>query len=143
MMARQRAAALTLLTVVLALAACSSEVAPPLIRTGSPCAWCGMPVEDLHFACERSSDGAWKVYDAIGCLMHEAARASARTAYLPDHERYHLHRADSMWVVHGEFPTPMPGAFAAFFDRAEADTFAAAHHGVVGSYREFAQNIDR
>ena len=142
-MALGRAAALALLTVVLALAGCSSEVAPPLIRTGTPCAYCRMPVEDLHFACERALDGTWKVYDAISCMMHDAPDAAARSVYLPDHERYRLHPADSMWVVHGEFQTPMPGGYAAFFERAEADSFAAAHRGVVGTYEEFARSIDR
>jgi nitrous oxide reductase accessory protein NosL len=137
------ARALTFLAVALALAGCSAEVAPPLIRTGTPCASCGMGVEDLHFACERAAGGEWRVYDAIGCMMRDAPGASPRDLYLPDHERYHLHRADSMWVVQGEFQTPMPGSFAAFFGRAEADSFAAAHRGVVGSYVEFAQSFVR
>jgi hypothetical protein len=142
-MARFRAAARTLFAAALALAGCSGEVAPPLIRTSTPCAWCRMPAEDLHFACERASDGEWKVYDSISCMMRDATHAAARSVYLPDHERYRLHRADSMWVVHGEFQTPMPGAYAAFFDRATADTFAEAHRGVVGTYEEFAHRIDR
>ncbi len=144
-MACDRAAALALhaAAIVLALAGCSGEIAPPLIRTGTPCAYCRMPAEDLHFACERASDGAWKVYDAISCMMRDAPDVTARSAYLPDHERYRLHRADSMWVVHGEFQTPMPGGYAAFFERAEADSFAAAHRGTVGTYRDFARSIDR
>jgi len=142
-MARKRSAVLVALTAALAFAGCSAEVAPPLIHTGTPCAYCGMEADDLHFACVRASGGTWRVYDAIGCMMREAPEASPRTIYLPDHERYRLHRADSMWVVHGEFQTPMPGAFAAFFDRAEADTFAAAHRGVVARYQDFAPSIDR
>jgi nitrous oxide reductase accessory protein NosL len=142
-MPRSRAAAALAGLAALLLAGCSVEVDPPLIRTGTACTWCNMEVEDLHFACERLSGGRWRVYDSIDCLMSDGPRDPPTAVYLPDYERYRLHRADSMFVVRGSFVTPMGEGFAAFFARAEADTFAFARRGTVGRLEEFKGTLGR
>jgi len=134
------------LAVMAALAAgCARTPGVPAIRTGAACAGCGMEVHDLRFACERESAGSWRVYDAIECLIRDAGptagggaggdtaatAAVAQSAWLADYDRQTLHRADSLWVVRGEFPSPMGGGFAAFLAREAADSVAAVTRGRV------------
>ena len=125
-----------LLIAALALAAgCAGSGGPPPIAIGTPCAACGMEVRDLRFACERKAAGAWRVYDAIECLMRDAGSAAtpagAGAAWLADYDARTLHAADSVWVVRGAFASPMGGGFAAFGDRASADSVAAMTSGRV------------
>jgi nitrous oxide reductase accessory protein NosL len=90
-----------------------------------------MGIEDLRFAAELRSGGAWKAYDDIACLLRDARADRAAPVWLADHDTRALHAADSMWVVRGEFPTPMSGGMAAFLDRAAADEVAAQTRGTV------------
>jgi len=121
-------------TVVLAwvLAGCA-PAGPPRIASGSACAHCGMPVEDRRFACERRDPGPrghWHVYDSIECLAAGwDRRVTIRDAWIADYDQAALHRADSLWVVRGRFPSPMGGGLAAFLDRAAAGTVATQTHG--------------
>ena len=100
---------------------------------------CGMEVRNLRFACERSEGRRWRVYDAIECLIRDvdalpAAIATAPlsgTLWLSDYDGQALHAADSLWVVRGEFASPMGGGFAAFLDLAAADSIAAVTRGRV------------
>lgn len=114
---------------------CAPSTGAPAIAFGTPCAVCGMEVRNLRFACERSRDGHWHVYDSIECLIRDAGPAAASpapgTVWLSDYDGQALHAADSLWVVRGEFPSPMGGGFAAFIDLAAADSVAAATRGRV------------
>ena len=132
--------ALLLAATLVSPAGCARSGSPPAIRLGTACAGCGMEVQDLRFACERRSAGAWRVYDAIECLMRDVNAApggtgggavAAGSTWLADYDRQTLHPADSLWVVRGSFPSPMGGGFAAFLARTAADSIAAATQGRV------------
>ena len=114
-------------------AGCARSQGPPAIRLGTACAGCGMEVHDLRFACERGGPGAWRVYDAIECLIRDAGTTpkAPHDAWLADYDRQTLHPADSLWVVRGSFPSPMGGGFAAFLARTAADSVATATQGRV------------
>jgi hypothetical protein len=90
-----------------------------------------MEANDLRFACERTDGRRWLVYDSIECLLADRARGPATSAWLADYDRRTLHRADSLWVVRGEFASPMGGGYAAFLRRGAADSVAAATRGRV------------
>lgn len=117
------------------LSGCAPRSGPPPIAKGGGCAVCGMGIEDLRFACERPAEGRWRSYDSIECLLREA-RASDR-AWLADYDSRTLHAADSVWVVQGEFPSPMGGGFAAFLDSASANEIAGRTHGRVDRFAAF------
>lgn len=130
-----------LLAVALLLAfllGCARPAGPPPIVIHTPCALCGMEIQDVRFACERMDGKVWRVYDAIECLLRELHGAPATTVWLPDYDRQTLHRTDSMWVVKGEFASPMGGGFAAFLDRAAAEAVAGETRGRIGRLSEFA-----
>jgi hypothetical protein len=130
-----------LVVAVLLATGCARSSAPPPIAPGTPCAACGMEVQDLRFACEREIGGSWRVYDAIECLVRDAGAAAARPAtgdtWLADYDTQRLHAADSVWVVRGDFPSPMGGGFAAFRERAAADSIAAMTSGRVDRLAAF------
>src|SRR5262245_47474504 len=131
---RDRARFAAALLAALALGAgCARPAGPPPIRPGAACDACGMEVHDLRFACEREASNTWRVYDAIECLIRDAAgdSAVARVAWLSDYDRRTLGPAPSLWVVRGSFPTPMGGGYAAFGTRASADSIAAVTGGRV------------
>ena len=115
------------LLLVLLLAGCSSG--PPHIKAGTACARCGMAVAEMRFACESRQGDAWKTYDSIECLI--ASGGANAASWLMDYDTRTLHAADSMWVVHGSFPTPMGGGYAAFLDKGAANEVAARTHGSV------------
>lgn len=117
------------LAAALALTGCAAAAYPPAIPPGSACAACGMAIEDLHFATEQRTGGAWRVYDSIECLLREPGAAGE--AFLSDYDTSTLHAADSMWVVRGRLASPMGGGLAAFRTRAQADEVAEATSGVV------------
>lgn len=106
-----RTPALVLALVVTA--GCSREPGPPRIEIGEPCATCGMAVQEIRFAgLLRDEDGDHQ-YDSIECLVKDVAGREARV-YLVDYDRGTLHAAESVWIVKGDFPTPMGGGLAAF-----------------------------
>ncbi len=119
-------------------AACA-PAGPPPIRPGTLCATCGMAIEDLRYACVRRAGKAWKQYDSIECLLRDpAAGAPGGASYLADYDTRTLAPAQSLWVVKGEFPSPMAGGLAAFRDRGAAGEIAARTHGRVGRLGDFA-----
>jgi hypothetical protein len=120
----------------LAAAGCSRPADAPAIAWGTPCAACGMSIEDRRFACEREAGRRWRAYDSIECLLRDGAGAGG-LAYLADHDRSTLHAADSLWVVKGEFLSPMGGGYAAFLERGAAEEIAARTRGRVGRLAEF------
>ena len=121
--------------IAILLAACA-PAGPPAIRPGAECAACGMAIEDLRFACERRVDGVWRAYDAIECLVRDGGASDQ--AWLADYDQRTLAPAESLWVVRGDFPSPMGGGLAAFRDRAAADDIAARTRGRVGRLAEVA-----
>lgn len=113
---------------------CAGPGRPPAITIGTPCFACGMEVRDLRFACERKSGGGWRAYDAIECLLRDAASAAAPgtgDTWLADYDTRALYPADSAWVVQGAFASPMGGGLAAFRGRAAADSIASRTSGRV------------
>jgi hypothetical protein len=126
-------AALGALATLAAFSGCAGS-GPPRIPLHGRCVSCGMGIEDLRFACERPVNSKWRAYDAVECLIHDTAKLPGGPAWLSDYDTRALHAADSMWVVKGEFPTPMSGGFAAFARRSAADSVAALTHGQVGRF---------
>jgi len=100
-----------------------------------------MTVSDLRFACERSTEKGWHVYDSIECLLRD--RDARGTSVLADYDTKSLHVGDSLWVVHGSFPSPMGGGYAAFSDRAAADTIASRANGEVARLDQFADRAEK
>ena len=101
------------------------------IHAGTPCARCGMEVGNLKFASERVEAGRARVYDALECLRASERDRAAGRVYVPDYDSGRLLPLDSAYVVHGHFPTPMGGGFAAFASRAAADSVALETQGDV------------
>lgn len=124
------------------LAGCAPTPGPPAIALGTECVTCGMEVRDLRFACERADGRDWRVYDAIECLLADPGPRGVET-YLADYDQQALHRADSMWVVKGEFASPMGGGLVAFLDLAAADSIAAATRGRVDRLAAFDEAAAR
>jgi len=91
-----------------------------------------MPIRDERFACVRGAAGAYRSYDAIECLTREGPAKPGEAIYLADYDTGLLHAADSIWVVRGDFPSPMGAGLAGFLDRASADQVAAETRGRVG-----------
>lgn len=118
---------------------CAAGSGTPPIAVGTPCAACGMEVQDLRFACERKAGRGWRVYDAIECLTRDAGSAAGGTgdAWLADYDSRTLHAADSLWVVRGAFASPMGGGLAAFRNRPAADSVAAMTSGRVDRLATF------
>ena len=141
MRVHERAPIMERVTLALALAllagGCSRPAGPAPIALGTACATCGMEVQDLKFACERAAAGSWRVYDSIECLLSDPEVRSAEGVFLADYDRRALHRADSLWVVRGEFASPMGGGLAAFLDLPAADSIAAATRGRVDRLTAF------
>lgn len=118
------------------LAGCGRQAGPPPIAPGAACAACGMTIEDVRFAAELRSGGAWKAYDDIGCLLRAARADRAAPVWLTDYDTRTLHAADSVWVVKGSLPTPMGSGCVAFVDRAAANEVARQAGGRVMRYAE-------
>lgn len=120
------------LAIALSAAGCGRSSDRPRVALGAPCAACGMPIHDARFACVRGSGGAYRSYDAIECLARGGPAAPGEAIYLADYDTGSLHAADSIWVVRGDFPSPMGAGLAGFLDRASADQVAAETRGRVG-----------
>jgi nitrous oxide reductase accessory protein NosL len=118
---------------------CSVRTGPPRVDFGTPCRACGMPIRDPRFACVRGDGGKRAQYDAIECLLHDGSPRRGEEIYLSDYGRPALHAADSMWVVKGEFPSPMGGGLAALLSRAGAEQIATETRGRVGRLADFAE----
>jgi len=134
---RPHEAAVAVTALALWVAGCARPAGPPTIALGTPCVACGMAVQDLRFACAREVDERWRVYDSIECLLRDIGVGPSAGVYLADYDRQTLHAADSLWVVRGEFASPMGGGFAAFLDLAAADSIAAATRGRVDRLAAF------
>ena len=113
---------------LVALSACHPSARPPAIQVGRECVRCGMSIEDLRFACERQVERGWRQYDSIECLKSDGGNGPA---WLADYDSRTLAPAESVWVVEGEFPSPMGGGLAAFRDRAAAEEIASRTQGRV------------
>ena len=147
MRARETPAPAAAVALALALSAvgCAPPAGPRPIALGTPCAGCGMDVRDLRFACERHVGTDWRVYDSIECLIRDAGASTTAGAttsrpgatWLADYDHQSLHAAESLWVVRGEFASPMGGGFAAFLDLAAADSIAATTRGRVDRLAAF------
>ena len=129
-------AALFAAFLALALAGCAPRGGPRPIAIGTPCAACGMRIQDLRYACEAEREGALRVYDAIECLLRPGPAPSR--AWLADYDTRALHAADSCWVVRADIPSPMGGGYAAFIDPAVAAEIASSRNGRVGRLADFA-----
>ena len=130
-----RAACLAVLVIVALAAGCASQAGTPRIRLGAFCAACGMPIRDPSFACGQMVGRRWRTFDSIECLLREVI--PGEPAWLADYDTRTLHAADSVWVVRGEFPSPMGGGFAGFLDRAAADDIASRTRGRVARFATF------
>jgi nitrous oxide reductase accessory protein NosL len=143
---------LAILALAVLLAGCARPAGPPAIRLGTSCAACGMEIHDLKYACERrvadrlaggghaggDDKMEWRTYDAIECLLEDAGPdVDPSDTWLADYDAATLHRADSLWVVHGGFPSPMGGGYAALRDRTTADAVAHDTHGTVARLAAF------
>jgi hypothetical protein len=100
-----------------------------------------MPIHDLRFACVRGAGNRYRSFDAIECLLREGGLSAGEGAYLADYDAEALHAADSIWVVHGEFPSPMGVGLAGFIDRAAAEQIAAETHGRVARVWDLADEV--
>ncbi len=122
-------------------AGCRADGVPPPIARDATCSHCSMATQDLRVACEArdARGGKWRVYDSIECLIAHGDAGAAAIAYLADYDTRALHRADSLWVVHGDFATPMGGGYAAFLSREAADALARDTRGTVARLASFAQ----
>jgi nitrous oxide reductase accessory protein NosL len=140
-MRTERQLALLFALVLSGTAGCSRVPAPPRIRVGEPCATCGMAVQEVRFAGLLRGEDADRQYDSIECLVQDA-RGDARV-YLADYDRGGLHAADSLWVVKGDFPTPMGGGLAAFTSIESARDVAERTKGRVSRFAELAAGAER
>lgn len=134
---RRHEAAAVVAALALWNAGCARPAGPPTIALGTPCVACGMEVQDLRFACARGVDKRWRVYDSIECLLRDLGTGPSEGVYLADYDHQALHAVDSLWVVRGDFASPMGGGFAAFLDLAATDSIAAATRGRVDRLAAF------
>jgi len=124
---------------------CSRRDGPPSIRIGAPCETCGMSVEERRFACVRRAEDRDHRYDSIECLILDERFASEPFAsgslFLADYDDGALRPADSVWVVKGDFPSPMGGGLAAFASLEGARDVMARTRGQVGRLDEIARVV--
>lgn len=131
--------ALLLLPLAL-LAGCAPR--SPHVAFGTPCTACSMTIGDARFACVRHDGDRWKSYDSIECLLRDGGVTGA-AAWLADYDTRRLVPADSLWVVHGDFPTPMGGGWAAFARKQAADDVAQETHGTVARFGDVVAEAAR
>src|SRR5262245_40175367 len=122
------------LVLAAALSSCAGQ-GPPAIHVGDSCAACGMTIRDLRFACESRRDG-WLRYDSIECLL---ADRPPGIVWLADYDTRALAPAESLWIVQGDFPSPMGGGLAAFHERDAAERVAVETHGRVTRFAELTR----
>jgi nitrous oxide reductase accessory protein NosL len=136
-----------LLTALLGLAlaspaGCSREPGPPRIQIGKPCATCGMGVQEARFAGLLRGADEDRQFDSIECLVQDSHVRSARV-YLADYDQGDLRAAESLWIVKGDFPTPMGGGLAAFASIESAREVAERTRGRVSRFAELAEGAVR
>ncbi len=132
-----------LVAILLLAAACARSQGPPRVRLGAPCAACGMAIRDARFACVLREGGKDRQYDSIECLLEDGPPPADASAHLADYDWSVLHTADSLWVVKGDFPSPMGGGLAAFSALESAREIAARTSGRVGRLAELAPEVAR
>ena len=120
----------------------SRDPGPPRIQVGEPCATCGMAVQEVRFAGLVRGENEDRQYDSIECLIQDTRPGGARI-YLADYDQGDLHAADSLWVVKGDFPTPMGGGLAAFASIESARDVAERTHGRVTRFAELVAEAER
>jgi nitrous oxide reductase accessory protein NosL len=120
----------------LALCGCARRDGPPPIAAGTPCAGCGMDIDDLRFASEMREGDRWSAFDDLGCLARAARSAHGAPLYLTDYDSRALVAADSVWIVKGSLTTPMGSGCVAFRRRAAADEVAGQSDGRVMRWGE-------
>ena len=117
----------------------------PRVRYGErACDECRMLVSDERFAAALiDRDGEQRVFDGIGCFVrYLAVHPGAARLWVHDYDSKQWCDARQVFFVHGqELDTPMGDGLAAFTTRAQAETFAAAHHGDVLSFEQLAQVV--
>jgi hypothetical protein len=131
------------LVILLASSAGACAPARPHVAFGTACATCSMTIRDARYACVRAKRGHWRSYDSIECVLRDAGAGAAESAWLADYDTRRLVPADSLWVVKGEFPSPMGGGYAAFATRAAADEVAREAHGSVARFADWCAEAPR
>ena len=129
-----------LFLLLLAVAGCAPR--GPRVAFGTPCTACSMTITDARFACVRLDGGRWKSFDSIECLLHDGRPAESHVR-LADYDTRRLVPAESLWIVHGEFPTPMGGGLAAFAGRQAAGQVAQETHGTVHRFADIPVEVAR
>lgn len=114
----------------------------PRVAFGTPCAACSMTITDARFACVRQDGARWKSFDSIECLLHDGRPAEVGVR-LADYDMRRLVPVDSLWIVHGDFPTPMGGGLAAFARREAAEQVANETHGTLHRFAELPGGASR
>lgn len=130
-MTRRRALACAALAAAAVLISCAGARGPRPIRPGEACATCGMSIQDLRFACERTDAPGVRTYDSIECLLRDPTAAASARTWLTDYDTRALHASDSLWVVEGALPSPMGGGLAAFLSPRAARAVARHARGRV------------
>jgi nitrous oxide reductase accessory protein NosL len=123
-------------------AGCSRQPGPPRVEVGKPCATCGMAVQEIRFACVARGEDGDRPYDSIECLVKDQSGRKSRV-YLVDYDQGALHAAESVWVVKGDFPTPMGGGLAAFASLESAREVAGRTHGRVLTLADLSRGAAR
>jgi nitrous oxide reductase accessory protein NosL len=112
------------------LAGCAAAPEGPVpIARGTACHVCGMGIQNLRYAGERTAADGMHMYDSVECFARDTAAEGP--AWLSDYDSQALHAVDSMWIVRGDIPSPMGGGLAAFLDRSAADDVAGTVGGSV------------
>lgn len=124
---------------------CSRGPGAPRVQVGTPCAACGMTVRDVRFACVRRNRDGDQQYDSIECLMKDVTgnESPSTRVYLADYDESSLHAADSLWVVKGDFSSPMGGGLAAFGSLESAREVANRTNGRVSRFVDLGHEAPR
>ena len=69
-------------------------------------------------------------------LPARGRRPAGPQVRLADYDTRRLVPVDSLWIVHGDFPTPMAGGLAAFARREAAEQVANETHGTLHRFAE-------
>lgn len=133
------------LAAVSVLAGCGPRDDRPVpIPEGALCARCGMEIHDRRLACEVVSSGKARFFDSIECLRDDPASQGPRAhPYLTDYDDGSLRSLSEVFIVHGNFPTPMGGGLAAFRDSLAAQRVARETQGQVLAGVSWLRTLER